>query len=730
MRLPIPIENSYDSTRVGTDEQRTVNMYRHSQRGWRQFPGLVEFTDFSNTVTHKDTSATLETINSLPANNDYAASIFNSDGTKMYTNLDTNGTGEDGYSYEWALSTPYDVSTLSFTAKFDSTDAGIGFEWSDDGSKYLTATGSSGSYGVYEQTVSTPYDPMTRSGGSQESFLSKTSSSVFAARYSSDGLKLFVLDSVGGSVDMYILSTAFDVLGMAASATRDATFDYTGAIAAGEANCVGMAFSGTGELMLLSNRAGAQVEVFNLSTAWDVTTASVGTPFDVSSETTQPGWVEFANEDSVILVSDHYDYTTTEKVFRYNAILLGTDGAVGRGAINMDGLLYTVVGAFLYSVNSSGVLAEIGAIAGSERVVMETDGVQLVITTGTSGGTIYRYTVAGGLDIVVDADVEDTAKSSAYLDLAFYLDQEDGNFIASANNDATSYSNDDKIEAESFADDILRMFAHNQLLYAMGATTTEIWYTSGVGRPPVDRQQVIERGVIGTHAVDSIDDTIYFVDQFTRPNMMSGLQYEPIYSPAIAERWGSYTTTTDCFVTAYTHNQQNFVDFVFPTENQSWTYNANSREWCEREDTSQNRFRIIEYVNVYDQLLGVDRADAKMYTLSETTYTDDGVSITRTKDTGLITSDIYGDANVLGNDMICNSLKITTESTGAATLTITFSKDGAAFGQSRTMTLTAGRQTRELNAWGKFREGIFRITTTSNAGVDIVDLSADLEVID
>ncbi len=405
----------------------------------------------------------------------------------------------------------------------------------------------------------------------------------------------------------------------------------------------------------------------------------------------------------------------------------GDDTGAGRGMLKMDGLLYVVIGTTLQSVASNGTFTSIGTILGSSRVIMETDGVQLVITTGA---VIYVYTVSGGLVTVVDADIEDTAKSSAYLDLAFYFDQDLGNFIASANNDATSFSGDDKIEAESFADDILRMFAHNQLLYAFGETSTEVWYTSGVGRPPVDRQEIIERGVISAHAVASIDDTIFFVDQFTRPNRMQGLTYEPIYTPAIAEKWAAYTTVSDCFVTTYTWNQQNFVEFTFPTEDESWLYHVNSGQWCEREDTSNARSVAIDYETLYGELLALDHSTGTVWKHTETTYTDNAASITRIKDTGVISADIYGDASVLGNEMICNSLKITAESTGAATLTITFSKDGAAFGQSRTMTLTAGRQTRELNAWGKFREGIFRITTTSDVGLDIVDLSADLEVLD
>ena len=126
-----------------------------------------------------------------------------------------------------------------------------------------------------------------------------------------------------------------------------------------------------------------------------------------------------------------------------------------------------------------------------------------------AGANKYVYTVGGGLVTITDVDLDD-AETVAYLDLKFYFDQPGGNFIGSANNDPTSYSLDDKAEAESFADDILAQFRHNQLMYAFGKVSTEVWFTSGVGRPPVDRQKVIERGLIGARAVDSIDDSIFF----------------------------------------------------------------------------------------------------------------------------------------------------------------------------------------------------------------------------
>ena len=722
MRLPIPIENSYDSTRVGADEQRRVNMYRHSRRGWRQFPGLTEFT-------------TLAIANTLPTHNEdlegatypggtaaESGSLYvKDDGTKLYIVEATNSDVIEEYD----LSTPFSLATISGDAAgarnftfTHSTPSVTGFTWGDSGSRLYVLELST----VRSYTASTPYQTTTLTDDSK--VLSPLAIGCKAIAFNATGTRMFLLLTRSTNrVVQYSLSTAWDIT----TATYDVKqLDYTAEVGSGE--MVSMACDPDLGIITMSSGTGDDnlIHQYSLGQFGDLETATYNGSFDGTAHVGSPIAMSWANAGTYLYTSGQVNNASTDNLSEWATQRPYFMSGVTSSLILMDDTVYGIYQGWLYKISAVGTVTSIGSV-GVGATSVETDGVQLVITTGK---TIYVYTVAGGLVTVTDPDVEDTAKSSAYLDLAFYFDQDLGNFIASANNDATSFSADDKIEAESFADDILRMFAHNQLLYSFGQTTTEIFYTSGVGRPPIDRQQVIERGIAGTRAVASIDDTIFFVDQFRRPNKMSGLQYEPIYTPAIAEAWDAYTSISDCLVMTYSYRQQTFVEFQFPSADTSWTYHVESGAWSERESAANGRFRSVAYVNAYGLLLAADPTNGKVYKLSESIYQDDGSNITRTFDTGLISSDIYGDANVLGNDMICNSLKITTDCTAAATLTVSLSKDGGAFAQSRTMTLTEGLQTRELNAWGKFREGIFRITTTSNAGVDIVDISADLEVLD
>ena len=706
-RLPIPFQESYTSTRIGSDDQRTLNLYRHSTKGWRQFPGYTQFIDQAVTAPAIDQSTSIFTGGSGLA--------LHSSGTKIY-NVKK---GAADYIQESTLSIPWDSSTAGTVTQTALTYIGApgpqGLAFSAAGTK-LYVSDSSGF--IYQHSL-TAWDTTTVAYDSVSLDVSSQGANLTGIAFNADGTRLYALDNLLMKVFQYNLSSGWDL----------STASYSGfSRAIADTSARDIAISADGDRMWITGFDSSSLEEYVISEPSDVSSAFLLTTFDSSTQIDSNDiaiGIAWGNAGAKLYLLDDGD----DLVHEYNAsYTYGGNSRVARGMQVMDGVLYFVQDQTLYSSDSEANITTIGTIAGIARVVMETDGVQLMITTGTSGGTIYVYTVSGGLVTVTDPDVEDTAKSSAYLDLAFYLDQDDGNLIASANNDATSYSTDDKLEAESFADDILRTFAHNQLLYAFGQTSTEIYYTSGVGRPPIERQQVIERGIIGAHAVASIDDTIYFVDQFARPNMMSGLQYEPIYTPAIAEEWATYATVCDCIVTAYSFSQQTFVDFIFSSEDVAWTYHAQSRQWSRRQDVNGQRYRSVEYANIYSKTLAL--FNSNIWELSESTYQDNGESIIRTKDTELITSEIYGDASIYGKEMICNSLTLTTESTGAATLTISLAKDGGAFAQSRTMTLTAGTQVRELNAWGKFREGIFRITTTTNAGIDIVDVAGDFEVLD
>ena len=399
-----------------------------------------------------------------------------------------------------------------------------------------------------------------------------------------------------------------------------------------------------------------------------------------------------------------------------------TPGGADRGIIvgGPNQLMYQVTGSSLYSIDSGGNALFLGNISNDPSpVVMATDANQLIICTG-GNPSAYVYTVSGGLAIISDADLE-TTQSVAFLDSRFIFDQPNGYFVVSALNDGTSINSLDFAQAEALPDDIRRVFSLNQLLYLFGETTTEIWFTSGTGRPPLDRQAVLQHGISGTYAVDSIDGAIYFIDGNRRPGVIVGSQHSPLYVPAIGEAWDNYGS--DDFETArvscYSLHQENFVDFIFPNQGVIWTHHVSSGSWLEKD------FVTTTVVQGFDLVLAAHAINKKIYRLDYSNYQQDGAAMTRRKDLPLISSEVFG---VGGAEMVIDKIKLHVETSTATDVTVKVSKNLINFTTINTVNVD-GNKTIDINSLGRCREIIVRVETTGNAKVDIIDAAIDAQVL-
>ena len=117
MRYPINLSGNYSETRRPQTEQRCVNMYPHTKRGFRQFPGLVQFSNVSNT-------ASLSLSYSVNAQNSGSSHrvFVTKNGLKMYE--------ADGVDTIWqySLDTPFRVDSAIYDSKtlnYDSCDSNV-----------------------------------------------------------------------------------------------------------------------------------------------------------------------------------------------------------------------------------------------------------------------------------------------------------------------------------------------------------------------------------------------------------------------------------------------------------------------------------------------------------------------------------------------------------------------------------------------------------------------------
>ena len=252
------------------------------------------------------TTAVFLQLKSIAAQETFPTGLFfKPDGLKMYI---IGTTGDD--VNEYTLSTAWDVSTASYLQLFsvaaqESTPNGIFFK--PDGLK-MYIIGSSGD-DVNEYNLSTAWDISTASY-LQNFSVNAQETNPTGVFFKPDGLKMYVLGQLGLAVNEYDLSTAWDV--STASFTYPTT-DYF-SVRAQESTPTGLFFKPDGLKMYVIGIFGDDVNEYDLSTAWDISTASYLQNFSVYAQETSPYGVFFKPDGLKMYIIG----TTGDDVNEYN----------------------------------------------------------------------------------------------------------------------------------------------------------------------------------------------------------------------------------------------------------------------------------------------------------------------------------------------------------------------------------------------------------------------------
>ena len=197
------------------------------------------------------------------------------DGTKLYVLTLVND-----YIYQWNLSTAWDISTASYSQSLyvrnqDGSPSGINFK--DDGTKlYITGYDNDK---VYEYGLSTAWNVST--GSYSQSFSVASQEDIPSALYiGSSGSKLYVVGNTNDTVYEYGLSTAWDV--------STASYSQGFSIASQDNLPVGLFFKEDGTKMYFIGSQNNRVYEYDLSTAWDVSTASYSKNVSIATKGTNP----------------------------------------------------------------------------------------------------------------------------------------------------------------------------------------------------------------------------------------------------------------------------------------------------------------------------------------------------------------------------------------------------------------------------------------------------------
>ena len=158
---------------------------------------------------------------------------------------------------------------------------------------------------VNEYTLSTAWDISTASYVQAFSFGAQETAPQ-AVTFKTDGTKMYVLGQSGNDVNEYNLSTAWDV--------STASYSQNFSISSQEAAPTGLYFKSDGTKMYVVGQIGSDVNEYNLSTAWDVSTSTYNQNFSVLSQETNVRGLFFGKDGEKMYVVG----STGDSVYEYN----------------------------------------------------------------------------------------------------------------------------------------------------------------------------------------------------------------------------------------------------------------------------------------------------------------------------------------------------------------------------------------------------------------------------
>ena len=339
---------------------------------------------------------------------------FKDDGTKMYV----TGTFYDSV-HEYSLSTAWVVGTASYVQSFSvATQAAApnGLAFKSDGTELYIIGSTSDS--VIQYSLSTAWDISTASY-TQSFSVSAQEGLPHGLFFKPDGTKMYVIGQQGDDVNEYNLSTAWDL--------STARVVQAFSVAAKETTPRDVFFKPDGTVMYICGTQQNRVNVYSLSTAWDVSTA-IFTTFFSGTLGEDPNGLYFKSDGTkVFFIGQIYDnvltfnLSTAWDITTASLALPSIDFfSVAAQDTQVDGLFFKGDGTALYIAGDQGDTIEQYSLSTAwavhtasyvqtfdvsaketiiEDVFFKTDGTKMYIIGRTVGDFVNEYALSTAWDI-------------------------------------------------------------------------------------------------------------------------------------------------------------------------------------------------------------------------------------------------------------------------------------------------------------------------------------------
>jgi len=291
---------------------------------------------------------------------------------------------------------------------------------------------------------------------------------------------------------------------------------------------------------------------------------------------------------------------------------------------------YAVIGDTVYKV-ALGVLTSIGTITtAAGRVSMRDNGTQLMLVDGVFG---YIVTLATNVMVkITDVNFPNGTRYISYIDTYFICGMPSTQqYFISAFNNGLSWNALDFGTAESDPDYIVCNIELNRALYLIGVNTTEIMTDSGDVNYPFTRSALIETGCIAPDSVVKADGGIFMIGQNKDGAgvivRLSGSSAIRVSTHPIEYQISKMIRIDDAIATSFQDGGHTFIQFTFPTDSKSFTFDVSTQAWFETgylDSGVFSRDRMNCHMFHEGKHLVGDYANGKIYTASQGIYSDNG----------------------------------------------------------------------------------------------------------
>jgi hypothetical protein len=269
-----------------------------------------------------------------------------------------------------------------------------------------------------------------------------------------------------------------------------------------------------------------------------------------------------------------------------------------RGVLSLNNRLFVVSGEWLYEAFANGGSAALGTIPGSERVRVEGDGTNLMVTTATAGYYYDGTTVSQ----IADSDYP-VLRSLANID-GYYIGvlPDTGQFYLSLNRNPASWDGLDFATAEKYPDDLIQVIVNYGEAILLGRESGEVWVNTGASDFTLERQPtgVFEKGCSSPWGAAKADNRVFFPGHDGIVYALNGYQPERISTHAIEQAMAA-AVDKEFIGQAWTEGGHSFYGLT--CADFSFAYDISTGLWSRRRSFGAENWQVTHTVRCFSKQL-------------------------------------------------------------------------------------------------------------------------------